>query len=291
LLMAELWEAAATKEVRLLAHSLRKRHHLPYGCSWINYVRCHDDIGWTFANEDAAELGIKGGDHRDFLNRFYVGEFPGSFSRGVSFQYNPNTGDRRICGSCASLAGLEQAQAEGSGQDLETAIRRIILLYGIVFSAGGIPLIYLGDELATLNDYSYEQDPTRAADSRWVHRPIWSPEAAQQRSSPRNVVGRVFEAMVQLAQVRSSHSVFGQPELAVLDSRHPSVLAFRKQADKSILTVIANFADHSVWLDSQFTGDLTATRPAVDLLSGRRIFPGEAMELTAGELLWMMVET
>lgn len=288
LLMAELWEAAATKEVRLLAHSLRKRHHLPHGCAWINYVRCHDDIGWTFANEDAAELGIKGGDHRDFLNRFYLGEFPGSFSRGLSFQYNPQNGDRRICGSCASLAGLEQALSEGSGQDLETAIRRIILFYGIVFSAGGIPLIYLGDELATLNDYDYALDPGQAGDSRWVHRPKWSDQQAAQRKLPASPEARVFTAMVRLAKERSAHPVFGDPALTVLDSGHPSVLAFRKQHDGLVLTVIGNFAESPVRLGAQLVSDLLATRNGRDILTDRQIFAQESLELEAAELLWIL---
>ena len=190
LLMAELWEASATKDARLLALSLRKRHRLPPGCAWINYIRCHDDIGWTFADEDAAELGIKGGDHRAFLNSFYLGDFPGSFSRGVSFQYNPDTGDRRICGTAASLAGIERAMQEGAGEELETAISRVLLLYGLAFCVGGIPLIYLGDELGVLNQYLYASDPAKAYDSRWVHRPAWSEDLYKMRHDTSSEIGR-----------------------------------------------------------------------------------------------------
>src|SRR5450432_3771434 len=105
-----------------------------------------------------------------FLNRFYSGEFEGSFATGVPFNYNPVTQDMRICGTCASLAGLEQGLKLGSDVSVEHALRRIILLYSLALSAGGIPLIYLGDEIATLNDYSYKNVPARMNDSRWVHR-------------------------------------------------------------------------------------------------------------------------
>lgn len=288
LLMAELWEAAATKEVRLLALSLRKRHQLPEGCAWINYVRCHDDIGWTFADEDAAELGIKGRDHRDFLNAFYMGEFPGSFSRGVSFQYNPITGDRRICGTAASLAGIERALDEGTGKDLDRAIRRLILLYGIAFAAGGIPLMYLGDEVATLNRYEYAEDPAQAKDSRWVHRPLWSQTAYHRRHDTSTIEGRVFTAMQNLAVQRKAHAVFGTQSLTVADSGHPSVLVFHKQSPGQILTVIGNFSEYPVTIPPDRLNNLLASQNGRDLLSGRFILLGEALELKPCELLWIL---
>src|SRR5512135_531738 len=147
LLMALLWNSLATREVRLLRLALRERFKLPAGCAWVNYVRVHDDIGWTFSDEDAARLNINGFNHRKFLNDFYTGRFPGSFARGLPFQENPKTGDCRISGTCASLAGLEKALCEETEAEVELAVRRILMIYGIVLTAGGIPLIYLGDEI------------------------------------------------------------------------------------------------------------------------------------------------
>ena len=288
LLMAELWEASATKDARLLSLSMRKRHRLPAGCAWINYVRCHDDIGWTFADEDAAELGIKGGDHRAFLNDFYLGSFPGSFSRGVSFQYNPVTGDRRICGTAASLAGVERAALEGAGEDLDTAIRRILLLYGVAFSVGGIPLLYLGDELGALNDYGYEDDPARASDSRWVHRLSWNEELVAQRHDVSGIPGRIHAGIRALARHRKTHAAFGVQAISVVDSGCRSVLAFRKQADGELLTVVGNFSDRPVELDASSVNQLLAGRQGLDLLSGRLVLTGEPLELEPCELLWIL---
>ncbi len=144
---------------------------LPQGCAWVNYLRSHDDIGWTFDDADARWEWIDPAGHRQFLNSFYIGRFAGSFARGVPFQENPDTGDARISGTLASLAGLEQAQQAGDDQQIDLAVRRILLLHSIILSIGGIPLLYLGDEAATLNDYSYVNDPAKADDSRWVHRP------------------------------------------------------------------------------------------------------------------------
>ena len=136
LFMALLWNSLATREVRMLKQALYRRHALPTDCAWVNYVRCHDDIGWTFADEEAAQLGIEGFSHRRFLNAFYTGRFPGSFARGLPFQENLKTGDARICGTCASLAGLEKAIKEETPDEVELAMRRIILLYGLTMTVG-----------------------------------------------------------------------------------------------------------------------------------------------------------
>lgn len=277
LLMAELWEASATREVKLLALSLKHRHQLPPGTAWVNYVRCHDDIGWTFADEDAWKLHMNAYDHRQFLNRFYTGEFPGTFSRGVSFQYNPDNGDRRICGTAASLAGLEAA---GEGQySTEVALARIILLYTVAYSAGGLPLIYLGDELATLNDYSYQENPAHAADSRWVHRGAWDNERALQRLQPQTSPGRVFQALAKLADVRARHQVFSVQELTVIDTPYQSLLVFSKKAGKERLIFLGNFADRTVQVDHYTLSLILEAKDALSLMDDTPLYHKGPLEL------------
>lgn len=288
LLMAELWEACATKEVRLLVHSLRKHFHIPEGCAWVNYIRCHDDIGWTFADEDAAELGINGYDHRKFLNEFYMGLFPGSFSRGVSFQYNPQTGDRRICGTAASLAGVELALEHGNGYDLDRAVRRLLMLYGIIYAVSGIPLVYLGDELAALNDYSYEQDPHRCSDSRWVHRPRWLEQHYNDRHTITTLAGKVFTTFCMYGRIRKAHDIFGAGELEILDSEHPSILALRKQNGNTILFVIANFSEHNVSMPAWWFHNHTGGKSGRDLLTGKLLGDGEELMLESCGIVWLL---
>jgi amylosucrase len=281
LLMAELWEAAATKDARLLAYSMNKRHNLPAGTAWVNYVRCHDDIGWTFADEDAAHLGINGYDHRQFLNRFYTGEFPGTFSRGVSFQYNPLTGDRRICGSAASLAGVERARAEHLKDELAVAVNRLLLLYTVAYTAGGIPLLYLGDEVAVENWYDYQQDPAMAADSRWVHRPLWNEELAKSRHQADSVPGRVFAGLAQLARLRRENPAFGVQAVTVIPTPFASVLAFAKELHGTRVTVVGNFAEHAVSLDVDTAARVVGGRNGRDLLTGEPFRVGQKLALEA----------
>jgi amylosucrase len=248
LLMALLWESLATRDVGLLSASMRQRFQIPPECAWVNYVRCHDDIGWTFSDEDAARLYINGYDHRKFLNAFYTGRFPGSFARGLPFQENPKTGDCRISGSCASLAGLEKALNEETEQEVELSLRRMLLIHGIILLTGGIPLIYLGDEVATLNDYSFRDDPAKVRDSRWVHRPSASREVYARRSDPVSVEGRIFAGLTRLIAIRKSHAIFSGHDFQVIETENRRIYGFVRTYQGKRALVFANFSEDQVVL-------------------------------------------
>ena len=267
--MVLLWESLATRQVRLLRHSMAKRFAIPTGTAWVNYVRCHDDIGWSFADEDAAELGINGYDHRTFLNAFYTGRFEGSFASGLPFNYNPRTGDMRICGMLASLAGLEKALAADDRGEIDLAVGRILLLQGLVIAAGGIPLIYLGDELGTLNDYTYRQDPARTDDSRWVHRPPFDPDAWRQRHNPNTIPGYLFGALRRMIMIRKLHPSFAADGRAVwLDSGNPHVLAFERVNAGETVLILANFSEHSQVVEQRHLPATDLRKPYKNLLTG-----------------------
>jgi amylosucrase len=243
LLMALLWNSLATRKVRLLTQALANRFRIHPGTAWVNYVRVHDDIGWTFSDEDAAILGVNGYDHRRFLNEFYRGRFEGSFARGLPFQENPKTGDCRISGTCASLAGLDKAINEEGPEEIELAIRRILLIHGVILMAGGIPLIYLGDEIGTLNDYGYIEDPAHARDSRWVHRPRADWEKYDKRKDAHSVEGRIYQGLQKLISLRKGHDAFSGGELEILWTGNNHVLGFRRVYEGSHAFVFANFSE------------------------------------------------
>jgi amylosucrase len=243
LLMALLWNSLATRKVRLLSQALTKRFKLNPGTAWVNYVRCHDDIGWTFSDEDAAILGVNGYDHRHFLNEFYRGRFPGSFARGLPFQENPLTGDGRISGTCASLAGLEKALREEGENEVELAIRRILLIHGIILTVGGIPLISLGDEIGTLNDYTYHDDPAHERDSRWVHRPRADWEKYAMRNDPSCIEGRIYQGLRKLITLRKENEVFSGNELEIIPTENDHVLGYIRRSRGKRAVIFANFSE------------------------------------------------
>ncbi len=201
-LMVLLWSSLATGKANLITHSLHQMPPTPPGTAWITYVRCHDDIGWAVTDSNAEAVGESGGGHRSFLSEWYAGLFPGSWARGVVFQFNPATNDRRISGMTASLAGLEHALEVDDRYQVDLAIRRITLLYSVIMAFGGIPLIYMGDELGLLNDPSYLHDPAKAADNRWLHRPPMNWGIAAKRQQPDSIPGRIWSAMRHLITTR-----------------------------------------------------------------------------------------
>ncbi|KAB1662168.1 amylosucrase [Pseudoclavibacter chungangensis] len=280
--MALTWEALATRDARLLQQALDTRHALPPGTAWIDYVRSHDDIGWTFADEDAAALGIDGYWHRRFLNDFYVGRFTGSFARGIPFQEHPITLDARIAGTAASLSGIEAD--DPGGED------RLLLAYAIAFSTGGIPLVYLGDEVAQLNDLDYADDPAHAHDARWAHRPVYPAERYAERLDPTTVPGRVFARFTRMLQVRRETPEFAGNELVPFhvpaSGASNPVLGYQRPGPDGVrVIVLANVGDHSTSVDASTFQAFDAD--AVELLSERPVHLDAGVEIAPHGVLWI----
>lgn len=284
LLMALLWEALATGEVRLLHASLSRGFDIDPECSWVNYVRCHDDIGWTFDDATAAELGINGHEHRRFLNDFYSGQFPDSFARGLLFGHNEQTGDARIVGTCASLAGLEQALEDGDEHEIELSIRRVLLLHSVILSIGGIPVLFMGDEVGTLNDYSYRELPGRETDSRWVHRSAIDWDRADRRERPETVEARIFHGMRRLIEIRQTCPALAATRTTFVDTGNPHVLGYRRG---ETLMVLANFSASLQAVDGAVLGSLASVAPWQDVASERMLIPASDVYLEPYQFVWL----
>lgn len=302
LLMALLWNSLATREVRMLQRSMSYRFQIAPECTWVNYVRCHDDIGWTFDDGDAAALGINGYDHRRFLNAFYTGRFPGSFARGLPFQENPRTGDARISGTLASLAGLESALRSGNAAEIELAVRRICLVHAVILSIGGIPLIYLGDEVGMLNDYSYVNDPAKAGDSRWVHRPATDWDKLERRHDPAAIEGRIFTALRHLIEVRKQTPAFGGNQMSVINLGNDHVFGYVRtaphahdygdgEAASQRVLVAVNFSEHTQPVAANELRLYGLDYHFRELISGREITLSDApLVLEPYQVLWLAAD-
>jgi len=244
-LMVQFWSSLATRDTRLMTHVMGT--HFPdrlTNATYATYIRCHDDIGWAVTDEDAAALGLSGPGHRAFLSDFYDGTFPGSFARGALFQENPATGDKRISGSFASLAGLEKALAEGDPAAAELAVQRILMGHALIAAWGGIPLIYMGDELAALNDHDYLAVPEHAHDSRWIHRPRMDWQAARSRHDGLTHASRVWLGLRHiLARRRATPALHAAHPIRVVPGPVPQVFAFRRDAPTGTLLCLFNFSE------------------------------------------------
>ncbi len=272
--MALLWDAVATKNARLLDQGIRSLPAKLDRATWLNYIRCHDDIGLGFDDADVYAVNYEPVPHRRFLLDYYTGVYDDSPARGKPFGRNEKTGDARISGSLASLAGLESALESGEPESINQAVDKILLLHGMILSFGGIPLLYYGDEIGTLNDGSYLEDESKANDSRWMHRPRIDWNKAEQRHNHGSVEQRLFDGLKKMIAVRKATPAFADfnnrellsvenPHLFVLQRTHP------ERAGESVL-VVANFDVNPQYLDLSDLGNRGLFRygQVTDLYSG-----------------------
>lgn len=287
LMMALMWESLATRQTKLLTASFKRSFQIPQQTRWVNYVRCHDDIGWTWDDNIAGQLGINGYDHRLFLNRFYTGQFDGSFARGVPFQQNPSNGDCRVCGTLASLAGLEQALEQGDDQGIELALGRIKLLNAVNLSMTGIPLLYQGDDLGVLNDSSYLQDPHKRDDARWVNRKLLTAGDFDRAGDSQTVQGQVAATLRELITIRQSNPVFGSSQTEILETYNPHAFAFARIGEQQRLLVLANFSEHQLEIPGSIL-QILASEQIRDLLSGDTLSTNAPIKLDAYQVVWAL---
>jgi amylosucrase len=250
--MALLWDTVATRNAKLLNQGILSLPDKLERATWLNYVRCHDDIGLGFDDADISKAGYDPRAHRRFLVDYFTGRFEDSPARGQPFGVNLKTGDARISGSLASLAGLETALEQGDDEAIEHSIEVILLLHGMIFSFGGIPLLYYGDEIGTLNDGSFLEDDSKAHDNRWMHRPKIDWDKAGLRTQRSSVQGKIFESLKRMIAVRKSIPAFADfNNRELIDSGNPHLFVFLRyavDAGNDVL-VVANFDEAPQSLD------------------------------------------
>ena len=285
-MMVLLWNSLATKDVRLMERSLSIDYGVPDDGVWINYARCHDDIGWGFEEDILRELGMDPLKHKQFMIEFMEGRYPGSVSTGELYEFNPVTLDARNSGTLASMCGLEQALGEKHFYKIEMAIKRILLLHAMIISYTGIPLLYSGDELGQLNNWNYKKDPAIAHDSRWLHRGPMDWDAAAKRKDLATVQGVIFSGIRRMIEIRKSSDLFRSDlKSTPVDTGNKAVFGFHKG---SRMMVLANFSDQVQWVDASTFDWFGLPGEMADLLQGRpiRTYHNRIM-LGPYEFLWL----
>ncbi|EYD75018.1 Sucrose phosphorylase [Rubellimicrobium mesophilum DSM 19309] len=288
-LMVQFWSSLAARDTRLMTHVLRT--HFPESfrrASFATYLRCHDDIGWAITPEDAAQVPhLEAHAHRQFLADFYNGTFPGAFARGADFQSNPETGDRRTNGSLASLCGLESALETGDAAQVEQAIARILMGHALIASFGGMPLLYMGDEIGLLNDPSYEQDPDLRDDGRWMQRPRMDWDLAARAELEPGLPAAIIHRGVKLimAARKRLDAFAGHVPTRVLDTGHPRLFAYLRDDEGSPVTCLVNFTEHEERIAAWA---LRLDGPQEDALHGHPLqWEGDTLVVPPYGALWL----
>ena len=282
--MASTWHTVATKDVRLLRHQLGQVFALPKEYGFLNYLRCHDDIGWGLDYGFLGWFGMGEVPHKKFLNDYLTGKWRGSPARGELYNDDPRLGDARLCGTTASLCGVETARKEGNGAMLDWALRLDLMLHAYMFTLSGIPVLYSGDEIGQENDYSYHDDPLKAADSRYLHRGDMNWKAAALRHDPETPEGKLFAGIRQLERLRASHRVFdGAADVWIVNTGNDGVLGIGRYHQGEKLVALFNFSETEkrIWVDEM--GAFS------DLLTGEKA-DKFAVELLPGAFKWLICD-
>lgn len=252
--MCTIWHTLATRNVKLLKRQLDTIYSLPKDYVFLNYLRCHDDLGWGLDYGILAEDGMTEGPHKKYLNDYYLGKDGGSHSRGELYNYDPVTGDARFCGTTASMCGIEAAIDEKNKFVLGDGIKQDIMLHAFMMAQSGIPILYSGDEIGQLNDYSYKNDPNKAVDSRYVHRGKFDWEAAEKRNNPLTVEGKIFSQLKKLEEIRKSEKAFvSNADCWTVETYDDSIICIGRYYEGDKIFGIFNFSEDSriAWIDEK----------------------------------------
>lgn len=281
--MATTWNTVATRDARLLRQQMDIINRLPKDYVFLNYLRCHDDIGWGLDYGWLGQFGIDEVAHKKYLSDFFTGNYENSFARGELYNADPTSGDARQCGTTASLCGIEKAAYERDEEATKRAIRYDLTLHVYMLTQSGIPVIYSGDEIGQENDYTYHENPKKWDDSRYLHRGDFRWDKAELRHTKGTIPGEMFEGLDKLEKIRKSHPVFeSTADCRTVDTWDDSILGLIKEKDGEKLVALFNFSEYDkvAWINEE-------DGMYEDLISGRQM-EARGVQIPAFGCYWLL---
>ncbi|MDO5619043.1 alpha-amylase family glycosyl hydrolase [Kocuria sp.] len=233
---ALIWSSIATRDASLLTQEIRSHGGPVAGKGYLQPVRNHDALQWSFSDDVVIAAGLNPDAHRRFLGEFYSGRYEGSFAANPAVPSRSGRIGAAVCGTAASLAGVRHEA--GPGAD------RVLLAHAVAFSLGGVPELWLGDELGVLDDPLWSLEPGHETDPRWSHRPRVEASVIDSRHDLFSVSGRLYGSIRRMLQIRAGAPEFDGQTVIDFDTRNEPVLGYQRPgSDGSVVLCLANFSD------------------------------------------------
>lgn len=284
--MATTWHTVATKDITLLKYQLDILSSLPKEYVFQNYLRCHDDIGWGLDYEFLKNYAVEEIAHKKFLNDYFTGVYQGSYSLGELYNDDKLLGDARLCGTTASLCGIESASKQKQKEILNKAISLDLMLHSFLFSLSGIPVIYSGDEVAQYNDYSYKNDEDKKQDSRYVHRGVFNWRKTGRRTINNTIQNQIYKGINALGKLRLKYNVFSaNADIYTLETWNKSILALVRETQTERFIGLYNFSENEemAWINEE-DGLYT------DIISGKSEIKASGIKMAGYSNIWLWRE-
>ena len=283
--MATTWHTVATRDTALIKYQMDILSSLPKQYIFQNYLRCHDDIGWGLDYDFLRQFGIDEAAHKKYLNDFFTGKVPGSFGIGELYNDDERLRDARLCGTTASLCGIEYYDKLKDKDGIERSIQLDLMLHAFMLSQSGIPVIYSGDEIGQYNDYSYkeDEDADKRADSRYVHRGVFNWRKAGRRKIKTAIQAKIYQNLAKMEKIRSSYDVFkADADMYTLPTWEKSTLAVVRETAQERFIGLYNFSENEqmAWINE--TDGLYT-----ELLTDTKDFKAAGIKMAPYSVLWL----
>lgn len=252
--MATIWNTVATRDTRLLKNHLDFFAKLPRDFIFLNHLRCHDEIRWKLDYRSLQSWGMEEVPHKKYLNDFFTGKVKESFSKAELYNESLYFNDARVCATTASLCGMEKALEEKDEKKLQMAVSLDTMLHALLFMQSGIPILYSGDEIGQLNDYSYKQDEKKKKDCRWVYRGKMDWQTVDKLEKEKTAFGQIFENLQKLKEMKKREKVYdADAKFYTIPTWDDSLLCLVREKEKDKVIGLFNFSEKkkTAWIDEQ----------------------------------------
>ena len=229
-----IWHTMATGNCKLIKRRLDKVNTVSKDNIFVNYLRSFDPIDWRLDYDILKEDEIDPAAHRKYLNDFFTGKITEGIAYGEIVNDDPIVMEDKLEGSVMALCGLKTVSASLDDSSIETAIRKIILLYAYLMMEAGIP---------------------------WVH-------CADIKTDPKtnSIRGRLFNELCKLESLRQNERVFNfYADKWTLDTWDEGTLAMGRYFEGQKVIAVFNFTEYDrvAWVnenDGEYEDMITGQR-------------------------------